>query len=175
MAIKQDYIANKALPAVYTHRQKGGRVLYLTGFAAILCIAAFCYVLNIIRAAGAVFGLLVLALIVAIFIWSTLAMSSLTVSVENEFVRLVFGPRAFVKKFALKDITDCRPVKNDFWDNWGIRMWGSGWLYNVAGFDAVEITMRSGRKNRIGTDQPRELAEAIQKAIGRFSSVKGDI
>jgi len=175
MAIKQDYIADIAVPAVYTHRQKGGLVLYLTAFAAILCIAAFCYVLNIITVAGAVFLLLVLALVVAVFIWSILAMSSLTVSVENEFVRLVFGPRAFVKKFAFKDIADCRPVKNDFWDNWGIRMWGNGWLYNVAGFDAVEITMRSGRKNRIGTDQPRELAEAIQKAIGRFSSVKGDI
>lgn len=172
---KQNFVPGNTIATVYKHRQKGGLVLYLTGFAAILCIPAFWYVLDLINAPGAVFGLLALSLVVAMFIWSMLVMSSLTVSVENEFVRLVFGPHAFVKIFALKDITDCRPVKNDFWDNWGIRMWGSGWLYNVAGFDAVEITMRSGRKNRIGTDQPNELAEVIKKAVSKFSSVKGDI
>jgi hypothetical protein len=172
---KQNFVPGSALTTVYKHRQKGGLVLYLTAFVTILDIVAFCYVFSIRTVPGAVLLLLVLTLIVAIFIWSTLAMSSLTVSVENEFVRLVFGPHAFVKKFALKDITACRPVKNGFWDNWGIRMWGSGWLYNVAGFDAVEITMRSGRKNRIGTDQPNELAEVIKKAVSKFSSAKGDI
>jgi hypothetical protein len=35
--------------------------------------------------------------------------------------------------------------------------------------------MRSGRKNRIGTDQPNELAEVIKKAVSKFSSAKGDI
>jgi len=175
MAAKEDFVAGNTVLVIYKHRQKGGRILYLTGFFTLLYVAAFCYILGWVNAPGYVFGLLVLALIVAIFIWLTLLMSSMTVTVDNEFVRVVFGPHAFVKKFALKDMTACRPVKNDFWDNWGIRMWGSGWLYNVAGFDAVEITIVSGRQNRIGTDQPRELAEAIQKAIGKFSSVKGDI
>lgn len=28
------------------------------------------------------------------------------------------------------------------------------------------IRMRNGRRNRIGTDQPQELAEAVRRAIG---------
>jgi hypothetical protein len=172
---KQNSVTGSVVTTVYKHRQKGGLVLYLTGFVIAFNIAAFCYVLGRVTVPGYVLLLLVLVLTVAILIWSTLMVSSMTVTVNNEFVRVVFGPYVFKKKFALKDITACRPVKNDFWDNWGIRMWGSSWLYNVAGFDAVEITMTSGKQNRIGTDQPRELTEAIQKAISRFSSVKGDI
>jgi len=168
-------VSGSAVTTVYKHRQKGGLVLYLTGFFTSLYIAAFCYVIGMENVPGAVFILSALLLVIAIFIWATLLMSSMTVTVDNEFVRVVFGSHVFVKKFALKDITACKPVKNDFWNNWGIRMCGNGWLYNVAGFDAVEITFVSGRQNRIGTDQPRELAEAIQKAIGKFSSVKGDI
>jgi hypothetical protein len=175
MEARQNFVSDSAVTTVYKHRQKGGLGLYLTGFLTLLSVAALCYVLGMITVPGAVFMLLILVLVIAIFIWSTLSMSSMTVTVDNEFVRVVFGPHAFVKKFALKDITACKLVKNGFWDNWGIHMCGSGWLYNIAGFDAVEITFVSGRQNRIGTDQPRELAEAIQKAIGKFSSVKGDI
>ncbi len=38
-------------------------------------------------------------------------------------------------------------------------------LYNVSGFDAVEIKLRTGKKFRIGTDVPQELEEAIRQAI----------
>jgi hypothetical protein len=37
-------------------------------------------------------------------------------------------------------------------------------LYNVSGTDAVEIELRSGRRFRIGTDEPKVLAQAIQTA-----------
>jgi hypothetical protein len=157
MEAMQNFEPGSAVTTVYKHRQKGGLVLYMTGFFTSLYIAAFCYVLGMQIVPGSVFLLLVIALVIAVFIWSTLLMSSMTVTVDNEFVRVVFGSHAFVKKFALKDISACKPVKNDFW------------LYSVAGFDAVEITIVSGRQNRIGTDEPQQLAEAIQKAIGKFS------
>jgi len=38
-------------------------------------------------------------------------------------------------------------------------------LYNVSGFDAVEIKLRTGKKFRIGTDVPQELEKAIEQAI----------
>ncbi len=43
-------------------------------------------------------------------------------------------------------------------------MW-PGWLYNVSGTDAVELKMKNGKRYRIGTDVPGELAEAIRQAI----------
>jgi hypothetical protein len=41
------------------------------------------------------------------------------------------------------------------------------WVYNVSGFDAVEIQMRNGRIKRIGTDEPRKLEQAIQQVINQ--------
>jgi hypothetical protein len=34
-------------------------------------------------------------------------------------------------------------------------------MYNNAGRDAIELSLRSGKVFRIGTDQPAELLEAV--------------
>ena len=39
------------------------------------------------------------------------------------------------------------------------------WIYNVSGFDAVEIIMKNGKIYRIGTDVPEELEAAIRQVI----------
>ena len=39
------------------------------------------------------------------------------------------------------------------------------WIYNVSGFDAVEIIMRNGKIYRIGTNTPGKLEAAIKQAI----------
>jgi hypothetical protein len=39
-------------------------------------------------------------------------------------------------------------------------------MYNVAGLDAVELVLASGKKFRIGTDQPDELRSAINLRLG---------
>jgi hypothetical protein len=35
------------------------------------------------------------------------------------------------------------------------------WIYSVSGFDAVEIKMKNGKRYRIGTDEPKNLEQAI--------------
>ena len=39
------------------------------------------------------------------------------------------------------------------------------WLYNVSGLDAVEIVRISGKKFRVGTDEPRALVAALKAAM----------
>jgi hypothetical protein len=39
------------------------------------------------------------------------------------------------------------------------------WIYNVSGFDAVELRMTDGRMYRIGTDEPHELEAAIRQML----------
>jgi hypothetical protein len=46
-----------------------------------------------------------------------------------------------------------------------------GWLYNVAGRGAVEITLKGGRRFRIGTDEPERLCYAIQQAVAEMPKV----
>ncbi len=43
-------------------------------------------------------------------------------------------------------------------------------LWNVSGFDAVELDLPGGRRFRVGTDEPTELVAAISRARGVAAS-----
>lgn len=97
---------------------------------------------------------------------------SLTVAVDSEALEIRFGPGLIRTRWPLHDIASCRPVRTWFWHGWGVHWTFDGWLYNVSGFGAVEVTLRSGRRFRIGSDEPAALAEAIRKAAS-LSSPEG--
>lgn len=90
----------------------------------------------------------------------------LSVRVSDAEIRWFFGPGLIHKRELIEDIESCTRVTNKWWWGWGIRFHPFGnWLYNVSGFDAVEISMKSGRKFRIGTDEPAYLEQAINEAL----------
>lgn len=93
--------------------------------------------------------------------------TSLKVSIDDSYLRIKFGYGIFFKKFALNEIASVRSVKNHWYYGWGIRVWfwPPMWIYNISGFDAVEIVMKSGRIYRIGTDEPEKLEQAITQGI----------
>jgi len=82
-------------------------------------------------------------------------------------VKIKFGYGIFRKRFALKEIISAEAVKNHWYYGWGIRrrLIPPMWIYNVSGFDAVEIKMRNGKTYRIGTDEPQRLEQAIKQEI----------
>jgi hypothetical protein len=89
--------------------------------------------------------------------------SSLTVEIMDRNVICYFGPGLIRKKIALTDIREVQLAHNPWTVGWGIRwMAGRYWLWNVSGLDAVELTLTSGKKIRIGTDEPETLVRAIQ-------------
>jgi hypothetical protein len=73
------------------------------------------------------------------------------------------------------DRDSCRPFGNgdpidvDFsrrsFYGWGIRWIPGGWLWNVSGLDGVELVLVNNRRFRVGTDEPEQLAAAIQGAL----------
>ena len=92
---------------------------------------------------------------------------SLTVSVDEKYLRIKFGYGLYKKRFMLNQIISARAVKNKWYYGWGIRIWflPKMWIYNVSGFNAVEIKMKNNKIYRIGTDEPKRLERAILKAI----------
>jgi hypothetical protein len=94
--------------------------------------------------------------------------STLTITIDNGMLRASFGPGLIRKKVSLAEIASVRPIPVRWWYGWGIHLTPHGWLYNVSGWDAVEITLRNGRRFCLGTDEPQEL----QAAIRRFASVR---
>ncbi len=104
-------------------------------------------------------------MVLILFILSSFA--TLTVSIDENYLRIKFGYGIFWKKFLLKKIVSAKAVKNHWYYGWGIRLWlwPSMWIYNVSGFDAVEIKMQNGKIYRIGTDDAANLELALKKAI----------
>lgn len=96
-----------------------------------------------------------------LFLFLTWLFGSLTVEVDDEEVSHWFGPGFWKKTYLLQEVESAKAVRNSWIFGWGIRFTPHGWLYNVSGLDAVQLQLRSGRKLRIGTDDPQGLVEAI--------------
>lgn len=87
--------------------------------------------------------------------------SRLTIVIEDDLVTAYFGagwPRRQIRRH---EIIGFRMAHNKWWYGWGIRKVPGGWMYNVWGLDAVELELASGRKFRLGSDEPEELAAAL--------------
>ena len=133
------------------------------GYLVIVAMAATMVLIGIVLAKA---GINWIAIGVLIIIAVALVLfSSLTVSIWEEELEVRFGPGPIRKRVKLNEIESCRVVKNHWYYGWGIRLTPHGILYNVSGFYAVEIKLRTGKKYRIGTDVPQELELAIQQAL----------
>lgn len=87
--------------------------------------------------------------------------SSLTVEVTEDDVRWHFGPGLWSYRTPRADIAAAQIVRNGLLNGFGIRMRPGFRLYNVSGFDAVELRLKSGAVRRIGTDDAQGLAAAL--------------
>jgi hypothetical protein len=87
---------------------------------------------------------------------------SLTVEVDHDAVSLRFGVGLIRRRFLLAEIATTEAVRNRWFHGWGIRRIRGGWLFNVSGFDAIEIGLTDGRRYRIGTDEPDRLLREIR-------------
>ena len=87
--------------------------------------------------------------------------SSLTVKVTEQELVFYFGPGFWERRFPLDDIVSVEVVRNSALYGWGIRYTHHGWLYNVSGLDAVEVTVQGQGQLRIGTDEPERLKQAL--------------
>jgi hypothetical protein len=83
--------------------------------------------------------------------------SRLTVIVDDQMIKIQFGLRVIRKVFQLKEIEAYGVVKNPWYYGWGIRYTPRGWLFNVSGLSAIELQLTSGKRYRIGTDDPDNL------------------
>ncbi|MFC1993065.1 hypothetical protein ACFLV3_04580 [Chloroflexota bacterium] len=137
------------------------------GYLIIVVMAAAMVMIGIILANS---GINWIAIGVLIIIAAALVLfSSLTVVIWEEELEVRFGPGPIRKRFKLIEIESCRVVKNRWFYGWGIRLTPHGILYNVSGFYAVEIKLRTGKQYRIGTNVPQELEIAIQRSLSNAS------
>ena len=142
------------MSSAYSHSQAGIVIVVTVGITAAALVA------------GVYWGslpkptlLLAAALAICIRVFG-----SLTVDIDSETVLIRFGFGLVRKRFRLSEILSARPVRNRWYHGWGIHRLQNGWVYNVSGFDAVEIELSDSSVHRIGTDEPQALATAIGQA-----------
>jgi hypothetical protein len=139
---------------MYRHTQSGRAFIYpLAAIALAATIVAMIFPES--RAVGAI--------VAAILFVTAVVFSKLTITIDDDYLRASFGPGFVGKRIKLTDIAACEPIRIRWWHGWGIHLTPYGWLYNVAGWDAVAVTLRNGRRVSLGTDQPAELCDAIRR------------
>jgi hypothetical protein len=100
-----------------------------------------------------------LSLFVAAIIF---AFSRLNTSVDANGVSWAFGWGWPAGHIALPEIASVEITTTNLFEGWGIHwtIW-HGWLWNVSGFRAVELTKRDGSRVTLGTDDPEGLYDAV--------------
>ncbi len=106
-------------------------------------------------------------IIISVVILILASFTTLTVTVDHQYLRLKFGYGIFSKKFPIKDITSAKAAKNKWYYGWGIKyvFWKPMWVFNVSGLDAVEIKLTNNKIYRIGTDEPKKLESELNRVI----------
>ncbi|MGI9472132.1 MAG: hypothetical protein ACR2NZ_11395 [Rubripirellula sp.] len=148
----------------YNHTQRGMFLRFWLGglFAVFACLSVTMFVNEEPWTAALFVG------VTALLGGLALVFRSLNVQVTSELVCVSFGAGMINKSILLDDIADLSIVQTRWYHGWGIKWYGRGFLYNIAGFDAVQIELRNGRQCRVGTDEPQALRDAIARAC-RFS------
>ena len=58
-------------------------------------------------------------------------------------IQLWFGIGLVQKSFLISDIDRAFTTRTHWYNGWGIRLIRGGWLFNISGFDAVEIVLEN--------------------------------
>jgi hypothetical protein len=98
------------------------------------------------------------------FLICLLLFYKLTICIDDTFITLSLGIGLITKKYPLSDIKSCKPVRNSPFYGIGIRMIPNGWLYNVSGLGAVELTFKNKKSVvRIGSNDPGKVSDIINR------------
>ncbi len=88
--------------------------------------------------------------------------NSLTVTIDSDKIIAAFGSGIIKRSIPFRVVKSAEKVRNKWYYGFGIRLIPNGQMYNVAGYDAIELKLTNGRVFRIGTDEPDTLLKIIQ-------------
>jgi hypothetical protein len=145
----------------YEHTQRG-TVLLVT-----LLVTVF-FLIALDRLVPAARG--VPLVLVGIFGMCGFLFSSLTIQVTDRALRWQFGLGFIRKEVPLAEIEKAEVTETTFLQGWGIHYTARGWLYNVSGFQAILVRLKSGKTFLVGTDEPDRLRVALLQSLPQ----KGD-
>mgnify|MGYP003576996865 CR=1 FL=1 len=106
------------------------------------------------------------ALITIILIVVSILFYGLTTKITSDTITISFGIGLIRKRIKVKRVKSVDTVKSPWYYGWGIRIIPNGTLYNISGYDGVELKFKdTNRIVRIGTKDPLTLKKEIEKRL----------
>lgn len=147
--------------AVYEHRQTSWMPTLL-GAAVLAAFVAL--ILTMVPLSEWLLALIVIAALLGLTVFAAL-LSCMTIRIVDDQLRWSFGlfgwPRWSVP---LESIVAVETTRTRVLDGWGVHLTKRGWLYNITGLDAVLIRRDNAASFLLGTDEPQQLALALDSA-----------
>jgi len=140
---------------MYRHTQRAPLVLGAVLIGALIVLL----VLTGVMADPA--GRTVLLIVGALMLAAVWLFSSLTITVDADRLAWRFGPGLIRKAVPIDTVVHAERTRTSWLAGWGIHWTPRGWLYNVAGLDAVLVRLSSGQQFLLGTDDPDGLVAAL--------------
>jgi hypothetical protein len=104
-----------------------------------------------------IFGILSIVMLISI-----LTFYQLVIEIDRVHISFKLGIGLFSRQYKIDNLNNCKSVTNSVFNGIGIRMISDGWLYNVTGTKAIELTFKDSKKIiRIGTNKPDEISEIV--------------
>ena len=146
---------------MYVHTQRSPGQFFLLSVGAVVLVG-----LELAGALGAAdLGTRITVLAAAVVLMlSAIAFTSFTIAVRDGQLSWWFGPGIVKKTVPLSTVVSAEPTTTSIFNGWGIHLTGRGWLYNIAGHQAVLVTQRDGKRFLLGTDEPDSLAHIIMSS-----------
>ena len=104
---------------------------------------------------------LIAVLVVLAVVWVLLF--SLSIELKDNALICRLGAGLIHRKIRLSEIRQSRIISNPWYAGFGIH-WvpGQYWVWNVSGRRGVELSLKSGERFRLGTDEPEALMRALK-------------
>jgi hypothetical protein len=149
---------------IYSRTQVGWWLLVTLGTVTALSLALFAGVSVGRQSLPPGDARIIAGVVLVVLVITAVVFSTLNVRIAGDTLAWRFGPGLVRFSLPLAQIASVAPGRSSWLAGIGIHWVGSGWVYNVSGRDAVEITKRDGGKLWIGTPEPAVLAAAIEQA-----------
>lgn len=146
---------------IYKEEQVGWSMMGVMFFFIVL-IFVF-YLLQIGSNPIPLFGMVIFIVIATAVI---LMFYKLTVVIDKNYLKVIFGIGLIRKKFNIDEIETVKKTKSKWYNGWGIRFIKNGTLYNIQGFNAVELSFKNKKRRvLIGTKSNSKLETEIKQKI----------
>jgi len=130
----------------YKHMQIGYLILFIT----LIVLVFFAWIQITVRAetpsydSGANFAI---TAIMALILFILVSLSTLTVFIDEQFLKIRFGWGIFRKNFPISEIAAARKVKNHWYYGWGIRLrfWPHMWIFTEKSIASARTIRKSLR------------------------------